>query len=51
MKLLSVENCADDNVVTIDGDFSASLSSDCMLTTVGCIHSKGFKEAKVKSLH
>lgn len=48
MNLITVENCGNDNIVTIDGDFTADLSADCMLTTKGCLHSKGFKEAKVR---
>lgn len=47
MKLISVENCEEGNVVSIDKNFTANLSPDCMLTTVGCMTSKGFKEAKV----
>lgn len=50
MNVLSVENCGDDNVVTIASNFSAHLSPDCILTSIGCMHSKGFKEAKVSSV-
>ncbi|XP_031623473.1 uncharacterized protein LOC116340880 [Contarinia nasturtii] len=48
MKLISVTNCGDDNVIIVDKNFTASLSSDCIVTTGGCVTSKGFKEAKVK---
>lgn len=48
MKLISVENCAENNVLMVDKNFTATLDSDCFLTTVGCVTSKGFKEAKVK---
>lgn len=48
MRLMSVDNCGDDNVVTIDANFTANLSPDCILSTIGCLHSKGFKEAKVR---
>lgn len=45
--LFSVENCGTDNVVTIDSNFTADLSPDCIVTSKGCLLSKGFKEAKV----
>lgn len=48
MQLISVDNCAENNVLMVDKNFTATLSSDCFLTTVGCVTSKGFKEAKVK---
>lgn len=47
MKLISLENCGDDNVLTIEKNFTATLSADCFVTTNGCLTSKGFKEAKV----
>lgn len=47
MKLISLENCGDDNVLTIEKNFTATLSANCFVTTNGCITSKGFKEAKV----
>lgn len=50
MKLISVDNCDENNVVSIDKNFTANLSPDCILSTVGCLTSKGFKEAKVKSI-
>lgn len=48
MKLISIENCDENNVVMVDKNFTAVLGADCMLQTFGCITSKGFKEAKVK---
>lgn len=45
--LSSVENCGTDNVITIDPNFTADLSSDCMLISKGCMDSKGYKKAKV----
>lgn len=50
MKIISVENCHDDNVLSIDTNFTATLSPDCFVSTVGCVASKGFKEAKVQFL-
>lgn len=50
MHLTSVENCAADNVITMDQNFTATLSEDCILTTNGCFTTKGFKEAKVKQI-
>lgn len=49
MNLISAENCGSNNIVTIDRNFSAMLSADCILTSVGCIRSKGFKQAKVEA--
>lgn len=49
MKLISVDNCDENNVITIDKNFTAVLDADCMLQTFGCIKSKGFKEAKVRT--
>lgn len=47
MKLISVEPCGGDNVITVDKNFTSDLSTDCIITTHGCVRSKGFKEAKV----
>ncbi|XP_055295197.1 uncharacterized protein LOC129564970 [Sitodiplosis mosellana] len=47
MNLISVMNCAENNVLMVDQNLTATLSKDCFLTTIGCISSKGFKEAKV----
>lgn len=49
MNLISAENCGSNNIVTIDRNFSAMLSADCILTSVGCIRSKGFKQAQVEA--
>lgn len=49
MNLISAENCGSNNIVTIDRHFSAMLSADCILTSVGCIRSKGFKQAQVEA--
>lgn len=50
MKLVSIDNCDENNVVSIDKNFTANLSPECILTTAGCLTSKGFKEAKVNSI-
>lgn len=49
MRLISLENCNDDNVIGIDKNFTATLSSDCILTTAGCVTAKAFKKAKVST--
>lgn len=51
MKLISVENCDENSVVTIDSNFTADLSSDCIVTTNGCLHSKGFNAAIVNIIY
>lgn len=51
MKLISVDNCDENNIITMDKNFTASLDANCMVQTAGCIKSKGFKEAKVRICH
>lgn len=50
MRVISVKNCGGNNVVAVDKNFTASLSKDCIITTMGCITSKGFQQAKVKAV-
>lgn len=49
MRLISIADCGEDNVLSVDKNFTAHLSKDCILTTSGCVTSKGFKEAKVRN--
>lgn len=49
MRLISIVECGEDNILSVDKNFTAHLSKDCILTTSGCVTSKGFKEAKVRN--
>lgn len=49
MRLISTKDCGENSVVSVDTNFTSNLSKDCILTTVGCLTSKGFKEAKVST--
>lgn len=49
MRFKSVENCGGDNqIVTLDKNFTAILTPDCQVTSVGCITSKGFTKATAR---
>lgn len=44
----SIENCGGDaQVVSIDKNFTATITPDCEVVTKGCVTSKGFTKAKV----
>lgn len=47
LRFNSIENCGGpDQVVSIDQNFTTDLSSTCIVTTNGCVTSKGFTKAK-----
>lgn len=47
-KFNNIDNCGGKNqIVTVDSNFTSSLNKKCEVTTVGCVSSKGFKEATV----
>lgn len=50
MRLISIADCIEDNVLSVDKNFTAKLSKDCILSTSGCVTSKGFEKAKVRNL-
>lgn len=44
----SIENCGGkDQIVTVDSNFTSTINKKCEVTTVGCVSSKGFKDANV----
>lgn len=48
LRMNKIENCGgDDQIITVDSNFTANLSPACVVTTNGCITSKGFTKAKV----
>lgn len=47
MRVLSVENCNKNPIIAVDANFTANLSPKCIVTSSGCITSKGFEQAKV----
>lgn len=47
MRVLSVENCIKNPTIAVDANFTANLSPKCIVTSSGCITSKGFEQAKV----
>lgn len=48
MRFNKIANCGDNNVVTIDSNFTTSINKKCEVSTNGCLTSLGFTAAKIK---
>lgn len=47
LKQFSIVNCDADNMITIEKNFTAKLTSDCEMSYDGCVKIKSFKEGMV----